>query len=172
MTKLSFPKTTYIQQRGKQTSLPNGERPSAAEPNSNDAHENEADYIITRDDSHHAESTAHSRNERLSDDVTKRKEASEATRNEESEWPNPAVSPKTQEKSLPNRAKGLKNGDNISVRNLMNENDAQKSPNKGDDIIVPEMSENDTRNKSLSPRGGKYNLRPNHNPNYSEDIRY
>ena len=54
----------------------------------------------------------------------------------------------------------------------MNENDAQKSPNRGDDIIVPEISENDTRNESLSPRGGIYNLRPNPNPNYSEDFRY
>ena len=42
----------------------------------------------------------------------------------------------------------------------------------GDDIIVPEISENDARNESLSPRGGKYNLRPNPNPNYSEDFRY
>ena len=143
------------------TSLPNG-----------DAHENEAEYIITRDDSHHADGTAPSRNERISDDVTKRNEASEATRNEESEWPNPAVSPKTQEKSLPNTAKGLKNVRNFSEKNVMNENDAQNSPNKGDDIIVPELSENDTRNKSLSPRGGKYNLRPNPIPNYSEDFRY
>ena len=54
----------------------------------------------------------------------------------------------------------------------MSEKDAQNSPNKGDDIIVPEISENDARNESLSPRGGKYNLRPNPNPNYSEDFRY
>ena len=67
------------------TSLPNGERPSATETNSSDAHENEADYIITRDESNHTDSTAHSRNERLNDDVTKRNEASEKTRNEESD---------------------------------------------------------------------------------------
>ena len=54
----------------------------------------------------------------------------------------------------------------------MNENDAQNSPNKGDDNIVPEKSENDARNENLSPRGGRYNLRPNPNPNYSEDFRY
>ena len=54
----------------------------------------------------------------------------------------------------------------------MNENDVQKSPKRGDDIIVPEISEMDTRKESLSPRGGKYNLRPNPNPNYSEDFRY
>ena len=54
----------------------------------------------------------------------------------------------------------------------MNENDAQTSLKRGDDIIVPEISESDARNESLSPRGGKYNLRPNPNPNYSEDFRY
>ena len=79
---------------------------------------------------------------------------------------------KNQDKSLPNTAEGLKNDEKIPKRNLMNENDAQRSPKKGDDIIVPEISENDARNESLSPRGGKYNLRPNPNPNYSEDFRY
>ena len=42
----------------------------------------------------------------------------------------------------------------------------------GDDIFVPEISENDARNENLSPRGGRYNLRYNPNPNYSEDFRY
>ena len=32
----------------------------------------------------------------------------------------------------------------------MTENDAQNSPKGGDDIIVPEISENDARNESLS----------------------
>ena len=77
-----------------------------------------------------------------------------------------------QEKSLPNTDEGLKNGENFSERNSTNENDARNPPNKRVDIIVPEISENDARNESLSPRGGKYNLRPNPNPNYSEDFRY
>ena len=47
------------------TSLPNGERPSAAETSSSDANENEVDYIITRDESNHADCTAHSRKEQL-----------------------------------------------------------------------------------------------------------
>ena len=119
------------------TSLLNGERPNAAEPNSSDAYENEADYIITSDDSNRADSAARSRNERLSDDVTKRNEVSEVSRNEESEWPNPAIYPKNQEKSLPNTDEGLKNDENFSERNSTNENDAQNSPNRGDDFIVP-----------------------------------
>ena len=153
------------------TSMPNGERPNAAEPSHSDVDENEADYIITREELNNDNAT-HSRNDRLSNDVTKRNETTTVTENEESDWPNPAVFPKTQEKSLPNTADRLENDENFSERNLTNENDTQNSPNRGDDIIVPEISENDARNESLSPRGGKYNLRPNPNPNYSEDFRY
>ena len=151
--------------------MPNGERPSAAQLNLNDAHENEVDYIITRDESNHADRTAYCRNEQLTDDVTKRNEANEATRNQEFDWPNPAVSQKTQEKSSPNTDEGLKNDEKLSKRTLATENDAQNSPNRGDDIIVPEISENNARNESLSPRGGK-SQRPNPNPKYSEDFRY
>ena len=154
------------------TSLPIGERPSAAQPNSNDAHENEVDYIITRDESNYDDHTMRSRNGRLNDDVTTRNETSEAPRNEESDWSNPAISPKSEEKTLPNTADRPENDEIFSERNSMNENDVQNSPKKGDDIIVPEISENDARNECLSPRGGKYNLRPNPNPNYSEDFRY
>ena len=57
-------------------------------------------------------------------------------------------------------------------KNSTNETDAQKSPKRGDDIIVPEKSQNDEGNDNLSPRGGRYNLRPNPNRNYSEDLRY
>ena len=110
------------------------------------------DYIITRDESNHTDSTAHSRNERINDDVTERNEASEVTRNEESDWPNSAVSPKNQGKSLPNTADGQKNDEFFSEKNSTNENDAQNSPNRGDDIIVPEISENDARNEIPSPR--------------------
>ena len=152
--------------------MPNGEQPNAAEPSHSDVDENESDYIITNDETDHADYAARSRNERLNDDVTKRNAASEATRKDESDWPNPAVSPKPREKSLPNSNERQKNDENSSQRNPMTENDAQNSPKKEDDIIVPEISENDARNESRSPRGGKYNLRPNPNPNYSEDFRY
>ena len=152
------------------TSLPNGERPSSAE-NTNDVNENETDYIITREELNNDNAT-HSRNERLNDDVTERNEATAVTENNKSDWPNPAVSPKNQKNSLPNTADGPENDEIFSERNSMNENDAQNSPKRGDDIIVPEISESDARNESLSPRGGKFNLRANPNPNYSEDFRY
>ena len=144
--------------------------PNAAEPSHSDVDENEAEYIITRELNN--DNATHSQNDRLSNDVTKRNGTTTVTENEESDWPNPAVSPKNQEKSLPNTADRPENDENFSERNLSNENDTQNSPNRGDDIIVPEISENDARNESLSPRGGRYNLRPNPNPNYSEDFRY
>ena len=153
------------------TSQPNGEQPNTSETNANDVDETEADYIITRDELSN-DNAAHSRNERLDDDVTERNEATAVTENTQSDWPNSAVSPKNQENSLPSTAGGPGNDEIFSKRNLTNENDAQTSPKRGDDIIVPEISEDDARNESLSPRGGKYNLRPNPNPNYSEDYRY
>ena len=154
------------------TSLPNGEQPNAAEPSHSDVNENEADYIITSDETNYADHAVQSRIERLIDDVTNRNEATEATSNEESDWPNPAIYQENPGKSLPNTDKKLKKVGNFSERNLTSKNDAQHSPHRGDDIIVPEISENDARNESLSHRGGKYNLRPNLNPNYSEDFRY
>ena len=154
------------------TSMPNGEQPDAPEANTNDVAENEADYIITSDETSYADHAARSRNERLNHDVTKMNEASEAADKDKSDWPNPAVSPKNQEKTLPNTDERPKNDEIPSERNLTNENDAQNSPKRGDDIIVHEISKSDARNESLSPKGGKYNLRPNPNPNYSEDYRY
>ena len=152
--------------------MPNGKQPNPTEPSYSDVDENEADCIITRDETIYADHAAQSRNERLNHDVTKRNEASEAASNSKSDWTDPASYPKSQEKTLPNTDERSKNEEILSERNLTNENDAQNSPKRGDDIIVPEISENDARNESLSPRGGKYNLRPNPNPNYSEDFRY
>ena len=153
-------------------SLTNDQQPSTAEANASDATENEVDYVITSDESNLTDRASHSRDERLNDDVTERNEPTAVTENNKSDWPNPAVFPKNQENSLPNTADGPENDETFSERNSMNENNAQNSPKRGDDISVPEISENDARNESLSPRGGKYNLRPNPNPNYSEDFRY
>ena len=66
-------------------------------------------------------------------------------------------------------------GDQLATRGnepIPNSLSNGEQPVTGDDIIVPELSQNDDRKKSLSPRGGKYNLRPNPNPKYSEDFRY
>ena len=80
--------------------------------------------------------------------------------------------PQNQEKSLPDVSKRQENDANFSEGNSAYENDVQNSPKRRDDMLVPEISKNDDRNESLSPRGGKYNLKPNPNANYSEDSRY
>ena len=72
------------------TGLPSGAQPNPAE-NTNDA-----DYIITREEMNN-NNAVHSRNGRLSDDATRRNDATEAIPNGESDWPKEAVSPKTQE---------------------------------------------------------------------------
>ena len=108
----------------------------------------------------------------MKSDVSNRNDASEAARSENSDWPNPAVSPKNKENILPNLSERQDIDANFSERNFTHENDAQNSPKEGDDIVVPEISQSDDRNENLSPRGGKYNLRPNPNPNYSEDFRH
>ena len=82
------------------TSMPNGERLNVPEANTNDVAENEPDYIITSDETNYADHAARNRNEKLNHDVTKRNEASEAASNDKSDWTNPAVSPKNQEKSF------------------------------------------------------------------------
>ena len=149
-------------------SLPNGERLTTAKANADNASENEADYIITTD----RPNTVHSRDKRMKSDVSNANEDSDATRNENSDWPDSAVYHKNPEKSLPDLSERQGNDANFSERNSANDSDAQKSPKKGDDIIVPEISQNDEGNENRSPRGRRYNLRPNPNPNYSEDFRY
>ena len=98
--------------------MPNDEQPNAAEPIQNDVDEKEANYIITREELNN-DNAAHSQNDRLSDDVTKRNEATAVTGNEETDWPNPVVSPKHQEKSLPNTADRPENDEIFSERNSM-----------------------------------------------------
>ena len=113
------------------TSLPN-----AAEPIQIGVDEKEADYIITREELNNDNAT-HSRNDRLSDDITKRNEATAVIENEKSDWPNPTVSPKNQENFLPNTADGPKTDEIFSERNPMNKNDAQNSPKRGMILSCP-----------------------------------
>ena len=108
----------------------------------------------------------------MKSDVSKTNEASEAARNENSDWPDSAVYHKNQENFLPDVSERQENEATFSERNSTNETDAQNSPERGDNITVPEILQKDEGNDNLSPRGGRYNLRPNPPPNYSEDLRY
>ena len=50
--------------------------------------------------------------------------------------------------------------------------DAGNVSNKGADITVPGISEKENSEENSSPRGGRYNLRPNPNPNFTDEYRY
>ena len=69
------------------TSLPNGERPVTSNADSNGADENEVAYIIANDSTNDVNDAAQERNERMNDDVSRRNEAIEAEKNENSHWP-------------------------------------------------------------------------------------
>ena len=54
-------------------------------------------------------------------------------------------------------------------------NDLQETgnvSNRGADITVPGISGKETPEENSSPRGGRCNLRPNPNPNFTEEYRY
>ena len=60
-----------------------------------------------------------------------------------------------------------------------NENDVtndlentETASNVGTDVSVPGISEKGNSEENSSPRGGKYNLRPNPNPNFTEEYIY
>ena len=50
--------------------------------------------------------------------------------------------------------------------------DAGNVSNRGADITVPGISEEENSEQNSSPRGGRYNLRPKPNPNFTEENRY
>ena len=50
--------------------------------------------------------------------------------------------------------------------------DTENVSNTGADITVPGISENGNSNENSSPRGGKYSLRPNPAPNFTDEYRY
>ena len=50
--------------------------------------------------------------------------------------------------------------------------DTENVSNTGADITVPGISERGNSNENSSPRGGKYNLRPNPTPNFTDKYRY
>ena len=132
--------------------------------------QNEADYIITSDSPNGINDVAQRQNERMKSNVRNRNDTREAARSEISDWPNPAVSSKNKEKKLAESVQ------KITMQFLQNEilpiKTLHKILRKREMIIVPEISQDGDENESLSPRGEKYNPRPIHNPNYSEDARY
>ena len=108
----------------------NSDQPVTSNSDSSDAHENEIEYEIANGSPNDVNDAAQQRIERLNDDVSKRNEASETVRNENSDWPNPTAYPKIQEKSSPDLSERQKHDANLSEENSFNENDAKDSPKR------------------------------------------
>ena len=89
-----------------------------------------------------------------SDDVSEGSKANEATRNENSDWPDSAVYPKLQEQIWPHSTKIRKIEATFTELNPSNENDAQSPSKVSDDVIVPKTFKNNDSNENLSPKGG------------------
>ena len=124
-------------------SLPNGEQTVTSDTNSTEARENEADYIITRGSPNDVNDVAQRQNERMKNDVGNRNEANEDEKNEISDWPDSTVYHNSQEKSFSDLSRGQENNASFLEGNSSNNYNAQDSSKKGDDIIVPEISQSD-----------------------------
>ena len=81
------------------------------------------------------------------------------------------ATPRQDARCVPNQNDDASEND---AKSKNQESDANISENSGGDITVPGISKNGENDAitNTSPRGGKYNLRPNPNPNYSEEYRY
>ena len=99
------------------------------------------DFLTTRDGLNYVNDTVQRRNGMPSDDVSEGSKANEATRNENSDWPDSAVYPKLQEQIWPHSTKIRKIEATFTEMNPSNENDAQSPSKVSDDVIVPETFE-------------------------------
>ena len=152
------------------TSMPNGERPIVSDTNSTDACEDEADYIITTDSLNDVNDVAQIQNERMKNDVSKINEANEDEKNGNSDC---RIRPFTTKikKNLSQVSPKEKKRSQFVWKIFLLIITMHKTLQKRGMIFekgVPEKSQSDDRTESLSPRGEKYNLRRNPNPNYSE----
>ena len=110
-------------------------------------------------------STANSRDARtLNDDDDVNDNTANDKRNSENERPSTATSRDNQTY-----------GDTPTELHNEIDDSTKRSPKRGEDDPVPGISD-DERNEKIegnaSPRGGKYNLRPNPTPNYTDEYRY
>ena len=65
--------------------------------------------------------------------------------------------------------------DPATSRSTSEAGNSEFSNSRGEDIIVPDLSEKETEDsvvKNESPRGGKHTLRPNPTPNFTDEYRY
>ena len=122
----------------------------------NDAVSGEVDYYVTEHERSNTNSNECSSSEKNENDVI-----------ENEKRPRP-VSSRDASSPLNESPIGTENENDVT-------NDVESTEiasNGGADITVPGISENERNEENYSPRGGKYNLRPNPNPNFSDEYRY
>ena len=121
-----------------------------------DAANGEVDYYVTENESSSVNESERS-SERMNDnDVNENEVRPRSASNRDASSP-PSESPS-----------GTANENDVT-NDLENEEIASKG---GVDITVPGISEKERNEENPSPRGGKYNLRPNSNPNFTDEYRY
>ena len=121
-----------------------------------DAEDGNTDYYVTENE-HDRASEAESNNEQSNDNDVNENETRTHSRNSRG-----VTSP------LDDRTNGIQNENDVT-------NDLQDTgnvSNRGADITVPGISEKESFEENSSPRGGRYNLRPNPNPNFTDEYRY
>ena len=121
-----------------------------------DAANGEVDYYVTENESSSVNESERS-SERMNDnDVNENEVRPRSASNRDASSP-PSETPS-----------GTENENDVT-NDLENEEIASKG---GVDITVPGISENGRNEGNPSSRGGKYNLRPNPNPNFTDEYRY
>ena len=91
---------------------------------------------------------------------------------------NTAKNKQSSEIKRPNTATSQDNqnsGDTPTEAHNEIDDSTKDSPKRGEDNPRPGISDdamNEKIEENSSPRGGKYNLRPNSNPNYTDEYRY
>ena len=116
----------------------------------------EVDYYVTEDERSNTNNDECSRSEKNENDVL-----------ENEIQPRPASS-RDASSPLNESSSGTENENDVTNELKGDEN----VPKRGADITVPGISENENSEENLSPRGGKYNLRPIPTPNYTDEYRY
>ena len=160
----------------------------------NDASTTTRDYVIDEDADYNARmpGTATSRDSTITRDANDVTEANEnearprtansrdahISNDDDDVNNNTANDKRSSENERPSTATSRDNqtyGDTPTELHNEIDDSTKRSPNRGEDDPVPGISD-DERNEKIegnsSPRGGKYNLRPNPTPNYTDEYRY
>ena len=121
-----------------------------------DAEDGNTDYYVTENE-HGSASEAESNNEQSNDNDVNENETRTHSRNSRD-----VTSP------LDDRTNGIQNENDIT-NDLR---DTGNFSNRVAGINVPGISEKESFEENSSPRGGRYNLRPNPNPNFTDEYRH